>query len=171
MKCSVCGGTGQINPPHVPANRGGWMDEIYTFGTVCGACNGSGYLPDDDDILDEDILTEDDAFEPRSQTLEERMIELYMDILYEDISDDLPPQLRERWYRMLDGVSLFEAGADATLRRLEQEVKEAKSNIFRYLSVWDFDQMGLLDTSLEIIASRLSRLREMVSEYQGKFSF
>jgi len=112
MKCSVCGGTGQINPPHVPANRGGWMDEIYTFGTMCGACNGSGYLQDDEDILDEDILTEDDAFEPTSQTLEERMIDLLTEILFEDISDDLPAQLRERWYRMLDGVNLFEAGIE-----------------------------------------------------------
>ncbi len=51
MQCPVCKGTGVMELPHVPGNRGGWLDTTYTFsGMECGACNGTGVRPDRDEV-------------------------------------------------------------------------------------------------------------------------
>jgi DNA-binding XRE family transcriptional regulator len=39
----VCKGRGIVEMPHIPSNKGGWMDTNYNFsGIQCAACNGSG---------------------------------------------------------------------------------------------------------------------------------
>ncbi len=50
MICSVCKGSGIVEIPHIPSNRGGWMDTNYNFsGIECGACNGSGIQTERED--------------------------------------------------------------------------------------------------------------------------
>ena len=69
MLCPVCQGSGVMKLPHVPGDRGGWLDQTYDFsGMQCGACNGTGQRPEPGLAT---AMTRDDCESGRSSEMRE----------------------------------------------------------------------------------------------------
>lgn len=113
MDCPQCKGTGMVQLPHFPGNSGGWLDEKYIFsGIECGACNGSGKIPDSDSpdsSVTDYSYSREAARAPRPPTAEEQFAEhstLLITAL--QVSSFLPTYLTQQWIRKIKEINIYQ---------------------------------------------------------------
>lgn len=131
--CPVCNGSGITRVTHLRV--------VYTLDVRCGGCGGTGVLDDT----------------PDTRPLFDKMISKYTE-LQEAISEvrGLPANLKCRWYSHLEGISVTQSNAAASLGELRREVDEAESKF--------------PECELALIYCDLGELSRMCAEYRTQSS-
>ena len=167
MKCPVCNGTGVHSPPRIPSETGGWLNEKYIFASECGACNGSGYVDDNDSsaIEDSDFKSEKGDSEPGVDLAQ--LIALQDEILLSLQESVLPSELKDRWFMAVKSI-IFAFPSNTIpvmLDAIYKEVQEASEQASRFVSHLEPGKLDLVETDLTLIANALARLKYHYAHY------